>query len=373
VTASAALEEGVWSPDDVVDAGSGFIRFGARQIDDMHSYGMLRFTDVFVKSSNIGAIRIGLKVGRERLGRYVRRFGFGTRLSPDFPSETSGIVWDPAKWDDSALASVAMGYQIGVTPLQMAVAVSSVANGGNLVEPRLARAIIKDGMRREVRPRVIRRTIGRSTAAELTTIMEQVVTNGTARAAAVHGYQVAGKTGTAQKLINGNYSHTNYNASFVGFVPSRNPVLTIIVVIESPHAIGYTGGVIAAPVFKRIAEASLHHLSVPPTLNPTPPILVARGAAQVDAEVAIRPVADTQGSPVEVVAGVPTMPDLRGLSAREATRKLAQLGVTARLRGIGVVANQEPPAGVPLEGVASCLLVLNRTALVAGAFPGEVP
>src|SRR4029453_16074959 len=128
VTASAALEEALMTPDDPVDCSAGMIRFGSRQIDDMHHYGVLSFTDVIVKSSNVGAIKVGLKLGPERMGRYVSRFGFGQAKLPDFRGENAGIVWNPAKLDPGAVASVSMGYQVGVTPVQMATAVSSIAN-----------------------------------------------------------------------------------------------------------------------------------------------------------------------------------------------------------------------------------------------------
>ena len=167
---------------------------------------------------------------------YVRRFGFGRSVSPDFPGESPGIVWDPTKWTDSALASVSMGYQVGVTPLQMVTAVSAVANGGELVEPRAIRAVYDGNRRYHVQPKVVRRSIAGDTAALLTSIMEGVVERGTARAAQIPGYTIAGKTGTAAKLVNGRYSKSEYNASFVGFLPSRDPAVAIIVVIDSPHA-----------------------------------------------------------------------------------------------------------------------------------------
>jgi cell division protein FtsI/penicillin-binding protein 2 len=238
VTASAALEERVVTVDDVIDVSGGQIRFGSRVIDDTHDYGSLSFTDVMVKSSNVGAIKVGLSLGAERLGLYVRRFGFGRALSPDFPGETTGIVWDPAKLDSSALASMAMGYQIGVTPLQMVAAVSSVANGGDLIQPRVVRALIRDGKRFDVTPTVLGRTITKDTAATVTGIMEQIVERGTATYAQIDGYTIAGKTGTASKLVNGRYSTSDYYASFVGFLPSRKPVATIIVVLDSPRARG---------------------------------------------------------------------------------------------------------------------------------------
>ena len=180
VTASAALEEHVIGVDDLIDVSGGKIRFGSRVIDDTHDYGTLSFTDVLVKSSNVGAIKMGLRLGPERLGLYVRRFGFGRALSPDFPAETAGIVWDPRKLDSSALASMSMGYQVGVTPLQMVAAISSVANGGDLIQPRVVRALVRDGKRVEVKRTVLGRTISKDTAVTLTGIMEQIVDRGTA-------------------------------------------------------------------------------------------------------------------------------------------------------------------------------------------------
>src|SRR6185436_6963870 len=233
-------------PTDAVDTNPGTIRFGSRVVDEdkHHNYGVLSFTDVIVRSSNVGAIKIGLRVGAQRMGLYARRFGFGRPTSPDFPSESPGILWDPSRQDEGALASMSMGYQVGVTPLQMAAAVSSVANGGSLIEPRVVRAFVKDGNRVPVPPKVLRRTVSAGTAAELTTIMEAVVDRGTAKAAQIEGYTIAGKTGTAAKLIGGRYSRSEYNASFVGFIPSRKPAVTIIVVIDSPHGAGYYGGTV---------------------------------------------------------------------------------------------------------------------------------
>jgi cell division protein FtsI (penicillin-binding protein 3) len=253
---------------------------------------------------------------------------------------------------------VSMGYQVGVTPLQMAAAVSSVANGGTLYEPRVVRAVVQGGQRAEVPPRVVRRTISPETAATLTGIMEQVVERGTATAAKLRGYSIAGKTGTAAKLVAGHYSKTDYNASFVGFIPSRKPALTIIVVVDTPRAGGYYGGSIAAPIFKRIAEASLRYLGLPPTIDPATPVLIARQSAADQA-----PQRYTHAVASESVAP-PTapgsMPDVRGLSAREAVRRLAHLGIMASLEGDGVVVGQEPSAGSHIDGVTSCRLVLDR-------------
>ena len=236
VTASAAFEEKVVDPDDQIDVSAGNIRFGARVIDDDHNYGVLSFTDVIVKSSNVGAIKVGLKLGPERLGLYMKRFGFGRRTSPDFPGESAGIMWDPAKLTDSALASVSMGYQVGVTPLQMAAAVSSIANGGELFEPRIVRAVIarRHAHAGAAQGRPPHRVAGHRGDADRRS-WKRSSNRGTGTRAQIPGFTVAGKTGTAQKVVNGQYSRSDYNASFVGFVPSRDPAFAIVVVIDSPH------------------------------------------------------------------------------------------------------------------------------------------
>ena len=204
VTASAAIEEQAFRIDEPIDVSAGRIHIGSRkEISDVHASGVLSFTDVIVQSSNVGAIKIGLRLGPERLSRYVHRFGFGTRICPDVFGEPPGMVSDPGHWSDSTLASVSIGYEIGVTPLQMATAVSSIANGGLLVQPRVVRALRKGSSRTEVTPFEVGRTIAPETSAELVAIMEQVVERGTGTAAAVPGYTVAGKTGTAAKIVNG--------------------------------------------------------------------------------------------------------------------------------------------------------------------------
>jgi cell division protein FtsI/penicillin-binding protein 2 len=360
VTASAALEEGVVEPSDRIDVSAGLIRFGSRVINDDRRNGVLSFEDVIVKSSNVGAIKVGLRLGPERLSAYVRQFGFGRSLSPDFRGENPGIVWDASKLNDSALASVSMGYQVGVTPLQMAAAVSVVANGGSLIEPRVVRAVVRDGERVQVPHKVLGRVISANTAAELTGIMEAVVDRGTAQRAQVPGFTVAGKTGTASKVVDGRYSRSDYNVSFAGFVPSRKPMFTITVVIDTPRATAAYGGVVAAPIFQRIADAALRHYGVPPTVNPPPAILADRNN-----EVRELPATTVAGSRNVIVDAVSTrnatvVPDLTGLGARDALRALAALGIEAELRGNGVVVAQDPEPGSPVRRGVSGALWLAR-------------
>jgi cell division protein FtsI/penicillin-binding protein 2 len=392
VTIAAALEEHILPVDAMIETGPGVFRLGNRIIDEFegHNYGTLSLTDVIVKSSNVGAVKIGLKIGAERFGLYAQRFGFGKPTSPDFPSESPGILWPASKLNDSGIASMAMGYQVSVTPLQMAAAMSTVANGGTWIEPRVVRAFTRDGVRTKVEPLRKRRVISPETALQMLPILERVVTHGTGKAAQVPGYSVAGKTGTADKIVNGRYVGYMQNVSFLGFVPSRNPVLTVIVMVDTPRVGSDTGGAVAAPIFERIAEAAVRLIGVPPTVNPAVPIVVARHhqgsapdqigksrhtsttaetAAHADGLPSIVPLAPS-GEPGEQAS---LIPDLRGMGARDALRTLARLGLSARVQGKGVVVEQNPAAGSALERGLTCTLVLDRSLSRLNGAPGEQP
>ncbi len=369
VTAAAAIEEGILSTTDLIDVSAGRIEVSkGRVVPDEHTYGILTFEDVIVKSSNVGAIKAGWLIGAERLNRYVRRFGFGEVLSKDFRGATPGIVWAPEKLDAGALASVSMGYQVSVTPLQMVNAVAAVANGGTLFQPHMVRAVIRDGKREAVAPVPVREVILPATAATLTTVMEAVVERGTGAAAKIEGYQVAGKTGTAQKIINKRYSDSAHYGSFVGFVPSRRPALAIIVLIDQPRRGAYYGGAVAAPVFQKIAAASLRHLGVPVTINPVAPVIIS-----VDATLVGRPASaiTTVSNVAYTDDGQVVMPSLLNLGARDAVRALTRAGLTVRVAGDGIVVSQYPEAGMPVEaGDTSVVLHLRLTRPVVGASAG---
>ena len=222
--------------------------------------------------------------------------------------------------------------------------------------------------------------IERETAAEVTDIMEAVVDRGTGRSAQVEGYTIAGKTGTAQKVENGRYSGTDYNVSFVGFVPSRNPAFTIVVVVDSPHKVPPYGATVAAPIFKRIAGAALQQYGVPRSVNPAPPVLAVHHDADDEHE---QPLDLARGKPTSTTGLTPNIvtvdgkapgtaavfPDLRGLSARDALRTLARLGMTARLNGAGIVIRQVPAPGAPIDRETAATLWLAR--LRAEATAGE--
>jgi cell division protein FtsI (penicillin-binding protein 3) len=363
VTASAAIEDKVMPLGSTIETGPGRILIGRRVINEYrgHNYGTLSFEDVIVKSSNVGAVKIGFRVGTERLSRFVNLFGFGHRVSPDFPGENPGIVWSADSWTEGALASVSMGYQVGVTPMQVVAAVSAVANRGQYIEPRVVRAAETGTLRQTVKPKLLRTVISESTAAALTAIMERVVEAGTAKAAAIPGYTIAGKTGTAEKLVNGRYSPLENNVSFVGFVPSRKPALSIIVMIDAPRAGGNSGGSVAAPVFKSIAEPALRYLAIPESIDTPAPILV-NAAVSGPTPVATSLVKEPPEIPIVVTPTLgPGMPDLTGLSAREAVGIAAEIGLAPSLSGDGVVISQSPAPGAPIADGGGVRLNLSRT------------
>ncbi len=362
VTASAALEEHVFTRDWVFDVTSGSIRVGRKLYRDMSVSGRpLSFDDVIVKSSNVGAIQIGLELGPERLLRYIRRFGFGETLTDNVAGQQRGRIPSLKRIaKEGERASVSMGYGVSVTALQMATAVSAVANRGLLVEPRLVRAMIRNGIRAETPARTVRRAISEATAANLTEIMEGVVERGTARRAQVPGYHVAGKTGTSEKLVDGVYSNSDHYASFVGFVPARKPDITILVMIDTPRGARNTGGSVAAPIFSRFAAAALRYRAVSPTVDPPPPVFLPNQLDEPRTELAsaVRGVAPVVPRPQVRDDGL--MPDVRGMSARQASKVLTALGMEVQLEGKGFVARHDPPPGSAIERGLAVRLRMSR-------------
>ena len=352
-------------PTDLIDTGNGTITIGSRADHGgpgapvRHAH---RFADVIVKSSNVGAVKIGLRLGAERLGRYVERFGFGTTLSPDFAGESRGIVGRARRAGaDSTLASVSMGYEVSVTPLQMAAAASARSpTAASCVQPRVVRAVI-DGDRREPVPRkVIRRAIspGDGRRADVDDGRRRRARHRRRRATLLGLHRRRQDRARRTRTEDGHYSKTTYNASFVGFVPSRQPALTILVVIDTPRGPnGHYGGAVAAPIFQRIAEAALRYLGVPPTINPPPPVLLAGYDARATVDRADPPRRSRScrlRRPRR--AGQIAAARLRGLSGREALRILDAAGHHARMTGDGIVIEQEPAPGTPVEPGGACRL-----------------
>lgn len=358
ITAAAALNEGVLTAHDLIDTNPGYVKIqGRKPIREAqgHKYGVLTVEEVVAKSSNVGAIRIGERLGGDRLSEYVHRFGFAQKNAPDFSGESKG-QFRKGPLDESSRASISMGYQIGITALQLATAASVVANGGVLVEPHVVRAIVNNGQRVVTEPKILRRVLTPETASTMKAILESVVEKGTAKAAALTRYRVAGKTGTASRLdATGHYSETDYNVSFVGFVPSDKPALTILVIVERPQVARAYGGTIAAPVFKRVAEASLQQLGVAPSINPAPPIISATPSLMPAA-----PPVGEQTAVITRVGGRPVMPDMTGLTLREAIRVANELGMYMTPQGDGTVVAQTPLPGEFVEPGRPLTVQLQR-------------
>ena len=269
VAYSAAIEKGLVKPDDKIDCQMGQITVAGRLIHDGHPYGVLTVADALAKSSNVGAIKLGLLVGNESMYEYMKRLGFGSRTGIDLAGESPGILRPLSRWQPSSIGSLAIGQEVGVTPLQMATAYSVLANGGTLVKPHLLRELrAPDGTvlfqaKPETRP-----ALKPETTEALRSMFEGVTLHGTAKKAQLDGYTAAGKTGTAQKVDPRThaYSATKFIGSFVGFAPVKNPAVVIIVVIDEPLG-SYHGGDVAAPVFREIAEQILPELGVTPDVE----------------------------------------------------------------------------------------------------------
>ena len=266
IVAAAALDKGIAQPHDKFFCENGSFKIGGRNIGEAenHKYGSLSMQEIIAKSSNIGAIKIAQKLGKDSFYEYIRKFGFGEKTSIRLPGVSSGLLRKRKNWSERSLASISFGQEIAVTPLQMVVALSAIANGGTLMEPHIAKALMRDGkIIKEIKPKKIRRVISEKTSRQMMEILKFVVKNGTGKKAAIDGFEVAGKTGTAQKYITEtqSYSKTEFISSFIGYAPADNPRLAILVMIDNPKG-RHWGGVVAAPVFVKIAEKSLRHLNV---------------------------------------------------------------------------------------------------------------
>lgn len=366
VAFSAAIDNKLARPEDRIDCQMGSITVAGRLIHDHHPFGSLTLIEALAKSSNVAAIKLGLRVGDERMYDYMTRFGFGSRTGIELPGETAGILRKVDRWQPSSIGSIAIGQEVGVTPVQMAAAFGALANDGIRIAPHLVRETRNAAgvVTYQAQPEQ-RRVVSAETAIALRGMLEGVTLNGTAKKAQLDGYSAAGKTGTAQKIDPKTraYSRTKFVGSFVGFAPVSNPQVVIIVVIDEPAG-AYHGGDVAAPVFREIAEQILPDLGVMPDIEiKSVPDLIA----QVDPENSSRireeqqrrnderkatlPTVDSNsGRDGEIVYAVATnnsilMPDLRGRSVRDVARTCAQLGLQVEARGEGRVWKQNPAPG----------------------------
>jgi cell division protein FtsI/penicillin-binding protein 2 len=376
LTLAAALETTDLKPWSMINCGNGAFTMAGRTVHEAHhGYGVMPMEMVLAKSSNIGAIKIGLTVGSSKLYEYLRRFGLGARTGVPLPAESPGMVRKLSKWRTTSLMSVSMGHEVGVTTLQLAQVCSTVANGGLLVPPRL---ILKNGTAAVplVPPH---RILKPETAIAMRKMMEGVVLVGTGhRYANLQGYSSAGKTGSAQifDYATGHYTHS-YNASFMGFAPVTNPAIVVVVTVNGTHggSAGY-GGPVAGPVFRAVATEALRVLDVPKDLPDTapdtretkgadpdevpildgpiePPVLDeadVQAPAPPQAAQPANSIADAGQRPAPPAPSGPKTPNFIGLSMRSVVTLAQAQGLPVDLSGTGIVRAQDPPPGAVLHG-----------------------
>ena len=339
---ASALEEKVISLKDSFDCELGSFGIGGVTIHDTHRYGRLSVADILKFSSNIGAAKIGRRMGQERLSAYLKNFGIGERTGIDLPGEATGSVRG-GQWYDADLATVSFGQGVSTTAVQLAAAISAVANNGILMKPYMVEKITDENgnVQQQFTPQVRRRVISVDTARKVTTMMEAVTqTGGTGTSAAVEGYSVAGKTGTAQKVdpVTKRYS-SKRTGSFIGFVPASNPRLTILVVVDEPKKSPY-GGIVAAPAFGAIARQALSYLRIPPEKNDR------KAPAPIQQQAMPAPTEDeaAEGEIVNSDDGE-QMPNMRGMSIRQVMQLMEKRRLNIRLIGSGRAIEQQPAAG----------------------------
>ncbi len=355
---AGALAAGTLKPTDTINCEHGVYQIGKVTIHDTHLNDVLTPTQVLAKSSNIGALKIGLQLGEPALYATYRRFGFGEPTAISLPGEASGVLRPQGRaWYDAETATASFGQGISITTLQLAMAMSAIANGGKLLEPILVKKVT-DGRGETVREssvhvrrQVVPGGIARMVAEMLTAVTEE---GGTAVEAAIPGYRVAGKTSTAQKVdpATGKYSTEKYTAVFAGFVPVEHPRLVVAVVLDEP-TIGHYGGDLAGPVFRRVSEASLRYLGVTPSANPAKIAGVKRDGDPADATLAMMKPPQAPPAPMPAANGPPSLPslgasrvpDATGMPAHDVVVALSKAGFVPQIEGWGRAVRQSPAPG----------------------------
>jgi cell division protein FtsI (penicillin-binding protein 3) len=350
VTISAALEDGIFDEMDILFCNNGRFQVADVVINDHAPHGWLTLMGIIRKSSNIGASKVGLKLGQERLSKYVKAFGFGQKSGILLPGEGKGIVRPAKDWTIVDLANISFGQGLGVTPLQLVDAINVIATGGELMRPYLVSRITSSTgeVILQNRPGIVRRVVSGETARKVTRMMETVTeTGGSGTQAAIEGFKVAGKTGTAQKfdLEKGSYSGDAFIASFAGFAPSRRPAITAVVIVDEPKKDIY-GGVVAAPIWADIVEKTLKYMNIPSLAEENDPGPGNVGGARW-----------AKGPAPASPQDLNLMPDLTGLTLREALSRLGRSGARIRIIGSGIVVTQKPGAGKAIGENVSLKLV----------------
>lgn len=367
--AAAALDAQKVKPGDRFNCEGGIYRLGPKEvIHDAHPYWTLTVQQIIQKSSNIGAAKIANRTGSTRLDRYLRSFGFGSRTGIAFPGESAGLLKN-LRIARSPIdrATLAFGQGVSVTALQLTMALATIGNSGVLMEPLLVKEIVspRGKVVKAFKPQPVRRVISPATAQQMLAIMQTVTQpGGTAKEAVPSGFKVAGKTGTAQKLVGRSYSHSKYMSLFMGLIPAKKPALAIAIIIDEPKGAIY-GGVVAAPIFREIAAQSLRFLGVYPQ-GENQPVLAGMLPTQgkVKSPAAPKsppPKAVTASKPRKLRPPVPqkrlkVMPNLNGLTLRQALNLLHPTGLHCRFEGSGRAYSQEPAPGAAITPTTTCLV-----------------
>jgi cell division protein FtsI (penicillin-binding protein 3) len=347
-TIAAALDSGTVKATDVYNCENGIYRIADRTIHDDHPHSRLTVSEIIKYSSNIGSAKIGFKMGETKLSSYLRNFGFGGRTGIDLPGESPGNL--KRHWYGIDIATISFGQGVSLSAIQLVSALSSVANGGNLMRPYLVEQILDDNGKvvQKFEPQIVRRVISPETARIVTKMMETVTSDGgTGAKAAMDGFRVAGKTGTAQKVdpVTHTYSLSKRIGSFVGFVPADKPKLTIAVIIDEPQGVKY-GGVVAAPAFKGIAQNSLAYLKIQPNVMTAAADKTAVTKSSPAPAIESLSDGDVEDTPAECEV----MPNFKGMSMRRVLQVMEKRGINIRLLGSGKAVEQSPPPGHKIKG-----------------------
>ncbi len=385
VTLSAALDQHLTNPNELVDCQMGSIVVAGRRIHDWHRFGVMSVANVLAHSSDVGTIKVGLRLGDERLYQYIRAYGFGSQTGIDLPGETRGMTKPVSRWSKVSIGAISMGQEIGVSPIQLASMVSSIANDGIWTTPRIVAGTIEPRSTPQTvvfHPGDQHRVISRLTAAEMKQMMEGVVLRGTGRKALLEGYTTAGKTGTAQKVdpVTHTYSHTKYVTSFAGFAPVNNPAVVVVVILDSPVTHGHEGGIVAAPLFQTIAQQVLEYLHVPHDVDIPSERQLLLASKSVSAKDLEEGSPDRLGAPLDIpsddTATVPPAVPVTASSREDrqgdfAVHPAAAVSAEAVAAPASKLEGKAPdaPAGLPSSGTV--VLDVEQGGIVVPSFLGK--
>ena len=367
VLATAALSYNSVGKHEEFNCGDGSYNFrGHHVIEDWEKFSLLTFPQIIQNSSNVGTVKIAERISPKNLYSIGRKFGFGSLSGISFPGETKGVFKQTEDWSGISIAQISIGYEVSVTTLQMALAYSAVANGGFLMKPQIVEKIIHPSgtVSYEAEPQVIRRVASKKVMDELTDMLELVVSKGTGTKANLPGWNVAGKTGTAKKYVDGGYSNNRFFTSFAGFFPAHDPKMVAVIILDEPKNGFHWGSEGSAPVFqavmKRIVQTDDSILVHKPVKQKREVMADALNEPTVEKKV------DSFSKPVTLITTAPVskdgwvaVPDVRGRSLRNATSMLRHAGLKVKPKGSGTVVWQSPEPGLLVKETSSCTIGLN--------------